>query len=282
MNGELKSEHTLFSLRRRTANELLTVAGEEANREASLLLAHVLGRSVASLAAHHDYELNEAEQAKLNSLIARRQKGEPLQYILGEWEFMGLNLKLSSDVLIPRQDTETLAEFALKLIKERGAKTVLDMCCGSGCIGIALGALSKAEITLSDISPDCIEIAKINANENNVAAHFIVSDFFARIEGGFDIITCNPPYLTADEMRIIQKELEFEPYAALYGGEDGLSAYRVIAKGYKPHINKNGVLLLETGYKQAQTVAALFEDSANTEINNDINGIPRVVAVYVK
>lgn len=279
MNEHLKTEHTLLEQRREIAKSLLSVAGEESFREASLLLAHITGRSVAMLAAMHDYVLSEAEQNELSLTLARRQTGEPLQYILGEWEFMGLNFKLSNAVLIPRQDTETLTEFALKTINERGAKSALDICCGSGCIGIALGAINGIDITLSDISKDCINIAKINAIENNVAARFIVSDFFAKIEGGFDIITCNPPYLTAEEMRVMQKELKFEPYAALYGGDDGLDAYRVIARDYKAHISKKGVLLLETGYKQAAAVAGLF-CGTHTEIINDLNGIPRVVAVY--
>lgn len=129
----------------------------------------------------------------LEEMLARRLAGEPLQYILGEWELMGLPFRVDARALIPRQDTETLVEAALGLIKERGYRTVLDLCCGTGCIGISLAALSGAAVTLADISVDALALARENAEKNGVCARVMETDLFSNITGSFDLIACNPP-----------------------------------------------------------------------------------------
>lgn len=158
----------------------------------------------------------------LGEMLARRLAGEPLQYILGEWELMGLPFRVDARALIPRQDTEMLVEAALGLIKERGYRTVLDLCCGTGCIGISLAALSGAAVTLADISADALALARENAEKNGVCARMTETNLFSNIKRSFDLIACNPPYLSDADMAALQREVRFEPALALYGGADGL------------------------------------------------------------
>ena len=213
----------------------------------------------------------------LGEMLARRLAGEPLQYILGEWELMGLPFRVDARALIPRQDTETLVEAALGLIKERGYRTVLDLCCGTGCIGINLAALSGAAVTLADISVDALALARENAEKNGVCARVMETDLFSNITGSFDLIACNPPYLSDADMAALQREVRFEPALALYGGEDGLDFYRRIRTEYAAHLNQRGALLLEVGFGQAAAVCALFGE--NAYVLRDLCGVERVVAV---
>ena len=190
----------------------------------------------------------------LGEMLARRLAGEPLQYILGEWELMGLPFRVDARALIPRQDTETLVEAALGLIKERGYRTVLDLCCGTGCIGISLAALSGAAVTLADISADALALARENAEKNGVCARVTETNLFSNIKRSFDLIACNPPYLSDADMAALQREVRFEPALALYGGADGLDFYRRIRTEYAAHLNPGGALLLEVGFGQAAAV----------------------------
>lgn len=149
---------------------LAPVAGEEAAREARLFFCHALGWDMARLLSRQSDIFPGEYEKMLGEMLARRLAGEPLQYILGEWELMGLPFRVDARALIPRQDTETLVEAALGLIKERGYRTVLDLCCGTGCIGISLAALSGAAVTLADISVDALALARENAEKNGVCA----------------------------------------------------------------------------------------------------------------
>lgn len=264
----------------RAQRELDAVAGEESAQQARLLVAHILGCSPSELLFKREQPLSEEQSVQLHALLMRRKNGEPLQYLLGVWGFMGLTFRVAPGVLIPRQDTETLCEYALKRAKERGCKTALDLCCGTGCIGISMAKLGGLAVTCSDLSPDCVALTKQNADQNNVSVTVLQGSFFAPITGRFDMILSNPPYLTAADMRSLQREVSFEPELALYGGEDGLFAYREIAKGYEAHLNEGGVLLLEVGAGQAQDVCALFP-GRHTECIYDYNGVARVVQVDV-
>ncbi|MDO4543899.1 MAG: peptide chain release factor N(5)-glutamine methyltransferase [Clostridia bacterium] len=236
--------------------ELRGVAGEDSYFEARQLLE------------------SAEDEEQLKSRISRRKSGEPLQYILGEWEFYGIKLSVSPKVLIPRPDSETLAESAIGRIRERGYRKVLDLCCGSGCIGLAIKKHTEAEITLGDISPDALEVARHNAESNGLEVEIVCSDMFDSIEGEYDCIVINPPYLSKRDMENLQREVEFEPKIALYGGEDGLSFYRRIAKDYGKHLKKGGSLFMEIGYGQAESVMAMFE---NGQAIRDLNGIERVI-----
>lgn len=244
--------------RRELADALRPAAGDEADIEARFLLE--AGR----------------DETWLREAVARRLRGEPLQYILGEWEFMGLPFFVGPEALIPRQDTETLCETALVWLKTRPGAAVLDLCCGSGCIGVSLSKLGGAKVALADISPQALALARRNAARNGVEGVFYESDLFAEAPGVYDLIACNPPYLTAAEMASCQRELTFEPSLALYGGEDGLDFYRRLAAEWADHVRPGGLLLLEIGASQGAAVGALFPGA---KILKDVCGLDRVACV---
>ena len=241
--------------RRELADALRPAAGEEAEIEARFLLEA------------------SPDETWLRQAVARRLNGEPLQYILGEWAFMGLPFLVRPGALIPRQDTETLCEAALGWLKNRPGAAVLDLCCGTGCIGVSLAKLGGAKVAFGDISPDALALAKRNAQKNGVEAAFYESDLFADVPGVYDLIACNPPYLNAEELESCQRELRFEPALALYGGADGLDFYRRIAAQWEAHVRPGGLLLLEIGYAQGEAVRELFPGAT---ILKDIRGLDRV------
>ncbi len=247
--------------RRELIDALRPAAGEEAQIEARFL-------SEAS-----------RDEAWLRKAVARRLAGEPLQYILGEWEFMGLPFSVGPEALIPRQDTETLCEAALGWLKTRPGASVLDLCCGSGCIGVSLAKLGGAQVAFADVSPEALALAKRNAEKNGVDGGFFESDLFDRVPGVYDLIACNPPYLTAAEMEGCQKELTFEPALALFGGEDGLAFYRRLAGEWEAHVRPGGLLLMEIGCTQGSAVQKLFPDA---KIMKDLCGLDRVACVERK
>ena len=209
---------------------------------------------------------------RLEEMVSRRKSGEPLQYILGKWEFMGLPFYTRPCALIPRQDTETLCEEALAI----GGRTLLDLCCGTGCIGVSLAKLGGFEVTFGDISRDCIDLARENAALNGVAGSFVLTDMFGNISGSYDMICINPPYIPTSHLALLQAEVKREPALALDGGADGLDFYRRIARDYAAHLNPGGALLMEVGAGQAEDVAAMFPNAGRIK---DICGIERVVTV---
>lgn len=247
---------------------LRPVAGEDARAEAVFLLR--------ANGFHSPYqELTETDAKALEPLIERRLKGEPLQYVLGEWEFYGLPFYVNNTVLIPRPDTERLVETALPLLAEDG-RDVLDLCCGSGCIGIALAVCGGARVTSVDISADALSMTERNARRNGVSVKTVQSDLFEAVEGKFDLIVSNPPYLSQAEMDARDDALRFEPALALDGGRDGLEFYRRIAKEYRRYLKPGGALLLEIGMTQKEAVTALFGSCVCID---DYGGRPRVIMV---
>ncbi len=272
------TENTTIKIWREATNRLSPVAREEAAQQARLLLCFVLDTEPARWMEYAQQSWTQPQRERLNALMERRLKGEPLQYILGSWGFMGLDFAVRPGVLIPRQDTETLCERALRLAKEKNYRTVLDMCCGSGCIGIALARLGNLQLTAADISPACLALTRENAQRNAVEVETVQSDLFQNITSRYDLIVCNPPYLSAKDMNALQPEVAQEPALALYGGADGLDYYRRIAAAYKPRLTAGGTLLMEVGMGQAQAVGAMFDGTVRTV--KDIAGIDRVVEVH--
>lgn len=268
---------TLFELYTSIKLRLEPVALEEAEQQARLIICHALKIDMTQLLLNYNRQISQSEQAEVERIVEKRLTGYPLQYIFKTVEFYGLEFYVNDSVLIPRQDTETLVEIALPKIREMNYKTLLDMCCGSGCIGITLSVLGNVSATLADISSACIELSRKNAQNLGVRnIELIVSDLFDSISGKFDIITVNPPYLTQAEMQSRQQETAFEPELALFGGIDGLDFYRRIASTYKNYLNPNGALMLEIGCNQGEAVKALFD---NAHIVQDINGLDRVIIV---
>lgn len=249
----------------------------DAQLEARLMTARAAGISHKLSTQNGEKLLCEEEAAALDALLTKRLAGHPLQYLLGEWEFMGLPFKTDKRALIPRQDTETLVESALALIRARGYRACLDLCCGTGCIGIALAALGHVEVTLADLDENALSLARENAALNHIDASFLQTDMFATVTERYDLIACNPPYLCAKDMDNLQREVTFEPARALFGGADGLDFYRVLARDAFSRINPGGALVMEVGIHQAKDVAALF---AKTQITLDLNGVERVVTAF--
>lgn len=239
----------------------------------------MLGLNLEGLLLWRRQAFDETLRPGLEERVQRRLAGEPVQYILGTWEFMGLEFEVSPAALIPRQDTETLVERALEMQKEKGYETALDLGCGTGCIGVSMAALGRdVHVTLSDVSPDCIALAWRNSEKNRVSdrVEFVVGDLFEPVaDRRFDMILSNPPYIADGEMDTLQREVGWEPALALAGGADGLEFYRRIAAGYREHLNPGGVLLLELGWTQAAAVRELF--SVPTLLLEDLNHIPRVL-----
>ncbi|MCR4577771.1 MAG: peptide chain release factor N(5)-glutamine methyltransferase [Clostridiales bacterium] len=268
----------------RAAQTLREAGIEDYKTDSGLFLCSVLGVQPGVLRFLAERPLTEDQTGRLDSMLSRRLEGEPEQYIEGEAWFMGRPFAVDARALIPRQDTETLCEWALNELKTRERPRVLDLCCGSGCIGISLKLLCPgAEVTLSDISPDAVQLARENAQKLGTEVNTICADGFEGIKGlKFDLIACNPPYLSAEDMDELQREVRFEPSLALYGGEDGLEFYRRFIGGMPEHLAPGGSAAFEVGQGQAKEaeklLAARFPGSETGSVN-DLNGIPRVVYV---
>lgn len=251
----------------------------DAKNDAWLLLAMVCKVDHTYYYMHMEEELMPEQQDEYCVVIRKRAEHVPLQYITGEQEFMGLSFKVNSNVLIPRQDTETLVEEALKVI--RPGMKVLDMCTGSGCILISiLKNVLNVEGVGCDISKQALIVAKENAKLNNVVATFERSDLFDHVTETFDVIVSNPPYIRTEEIATLMPEVcQFEPVGALDGKEDGLFFYRkMIAEGSK-YLNPNGVILFEIGYDQGQDVSLMLKEAGyqDVQIVKDLVQNDRVV-----
>lgn len=207
----------------------------------------------------------------------KRAKGIPLQKIFGREYFFGLEFKVNKNVLCPRPETEILVEEALKFVGQ-GAK-VLDLCTGSGAIAVALAKNSKAQVVASDISSKALQVAKHNAKTNNANVEFKKSNMFKKIKGKFDVVVSNPPYIKTGDIQNLDVEVKkYDPIISLDGGADGLDFYRQIANESKKVLNKKGVVLVEVGFDQAQSVKKLFEQNGFVcYTKNDYNNIQRIV-----
>lgn len=256
---------------------------ENAGFEARQILEFA-GLSRMTIMTEPASDVSEDTAAKISEILAKRTSGYPLQYLLGEWEFYGLPFKVGEGVLIPRQDTETLVETVLDYLKTlpENERTVLDLCSGSGCIGITLAKLANAKVTLVEKSENALFYLRENVRINGVEKLCKVvsgdvleenSDF-----GEFSVITSNPPYLTKKEMETLQKEVKFEPEMALYGGDDGLYFYRKIIPQYTKSLKPHGLFAVEIGDSMADEVAAIFTASGySPETVSDYVDIRRVV-----
>lgn len=224
-------------------------------------------------------EIEPEKWQEYEVLLKKRAEHIPLQYITGSQEFMGLEFKVNSQVLIPRQDTETLVEEALKVLEP--GMSVLDMCTGSGCIIVSLMKHQEGLNGMaSDISKQAILVAKENAKQNQVEVEFVSSDLFKSIAGTFDMIISNPPYIPTDVIAGLMPEVKnFEPIEALDGKEDGLYFYREIASEAGKFLNSNGYLYFEIGHDQGGRVAAIMEENGyrNVRVVKDLAGNDRVV-----
>lgn len=249
---------------------------ESPNLKTRMLLANILNKNKEYLLIHDTEELNISNINKYKENIQKLVNGTPIQYIINKQEFMGLEFYVDKNVLIPQPDTEILVEEVINICKEQNANKkikILDLCTGSGAIGISIANnIKNCEMTLSDISYDALEIAQKNSvivedigedigdsQKSNIRT--IQSDLFEKIEGKFDIIVSNPPYIETKTIQTLDKEVQMEPKLALDGGEDGLELYRRIIKEAYKYLNNNGTLALEIGYNQKDKVINLIKAS---------------------
>ena len=270
----------------RLGNDVLNEAGvPDAGTDAWILLEHVTGVSRTRYYVNPRQVLSKEEEERYLSYIEKRKKRIPVQHLTGVQEFMGLEFIVNEHVLIPRQDTEVLVETVWEDL-EPGMR-VLDMCTGSGCILISL---MKRMQTVSredgiagvgaDLSREALQVAEENASKQKVGAVFVESNLFDKVEGTYDIIVSNPPYIRTSVIKELQEEVKLhDPYAALDGKEDGLFFYREIIKKSKEYLKKGGRLYFEIGHDQGEDVKKLMEEAGFSEVTvkKDLAGLDRVV-----
>lgn len=253
--------------------------------EAKLLLAYVLGIDKDDLFFRLSEEIPEDKLEKYYELLEKRASGYPVQYILGNQEFMGLEFEVGEGILVPRPDTETLVENIIKIAEEKYSGKlirILDMCTGSGAIAVSLAKyIPNSMVDAADISDKAVKTAEKNAEKNQTDDRLSVikSDLFENIKRDYEIIVSNPPYIETEVLKTLQTEVsEYEPKLALDGGEDGLDFYRKIIKESPKHLKEDGVLGLEIGYNQGKAVSELMRPFFyNIEIIKDLGGNDRVV-----
>ena len=250
--------------------------------EAKHIIKHVTGYTNAQILTKYTQTLTPFQQDNITAIIKQRLIRYPLQYIIGRWNFFGREYFVGPGVLIPRSDTETLIDVCLESIKSKATPRVLDLCTGTGCIGITIkGERPTAEVTLVDKYNEALNYTVKNALHNNVDVKIIQGDVLKTegADGLYDLIVSNPPYIAENDMKTLQPEVTFEPDTALNGGEDGLVFYRHIVKEYKKHIAQNGVLAFEVGINEAQAVVDMMKQNGfvNIGIRKDYSEIDRVV-----
>ena len=251
------------------------------------LLCHVTGKTPEQVISDRMLYASDQWCEQMRIATDRLLSGEPLAYVLGKWEFYGLPLQVDSRVLIPRDDTCAVTDLAIKYgLSLKTGPRILDLCTGSGCIGLAVASRIKdARVTLADISKDALAVAKANITNLKLSARVSCLQASALEQpkpflGKFDLIVSNPPYITGKEMRELDASVkDFEPHLALYGGEDGLDFYREISKNYKNALQPGGLLCYEFGMGQGDAVCQILNENGFTilERSRDYNNIERAV-----
>lgn len=255
----------------------------EAKLDARLLLEYVCGTDHSTLLAHPDREISDAEYDLYMECIGRREKREPVAYILGKWDFMGLSFDVNKNVLIPEQDTEILVEEAMRYCED--GMRIMDLCTGSGCIALSiLNYTNDTKAVCTDISEDALLVATQNAANLGMGerAKFLHTDLFPeKTVGKFDIIVSNPPYIESSVIDGLEPEVkDYEPRLALDGDEDGLVFYRRIIDSASEYLYSSGYLIMEIGYDQAEAVMGLLNEKGyfhDIEVIKDFSGNDRVI-----
>ena len=260
---------------------------EAASLEARELLCYASGKSRDEFIRDSRLYTGDDTAARMEELMLRRLKGEPTAYLIGEWEFYGLPLDITRDVLIPRSDTEVIAQRGIELARQAGEGCrVLDLCTGSGCVGLAIAAhVPEAKVVMVDISEEALHVARANARRNQLSRRVMCLKADARRDppamlGEFDLIVSNPPYIRSGDLAELDVSVrDYEPRLALDGGEDGLEFYRSITEKWNRALKSGGTLLVEVGYDQADDVEHIFMNAGYREIDTlmDTQNIWRAV-----
>ncbi len=256
------------------------------------LVCHYTGRTAEQFLTQQNIYANEEACEGVDNGVKRLLNGEPLAYVLGQWEFYGVQLYVDQNVLIPRDDTCPVTELAIQFASRLEAPRVLDLCTGSGCIGLAVAKnVPQARVVLADISKEAMAVAKRNVIGNRLSSKVacVSADALSDppgILGEFDLIVSNPPYITSEEMTQLPDSVKkFEPHLALHGGDDGLKFYRAIAKKYQKILKPGGGLCFEFGMGQGDDVCRILENNMYTILDrtSDYNNIERaVLAQYAR
>ncbi len=273
---------TIFECYQHTKKLLKDADIEDSSFEARQIIRYITKLSNNEIITHYADNLDDMQAAMWQSVVSQRLTHYPLQYILGEWSFYGLNFYVGEGCLIPRADTETLVDTAFEFMKDKPRAKVLDLCAGSGCVGITIANRYKdSTVTLVEKYDVAYSYAEKNIHRNSSETLFLVqADVFDYVPNGkVDLIVSNPPYINAKDMENLSAEVIHEPDSALYGGEDGLDFYRVILRRYPEYLNEGGMMALEVGYDQSDAVALMMKQAGfeNISFAKDINGIQRVV-----
>ncbi len=274
---------TIFEAYNHTKQKLKGAGIPDSVFEAKLIIKHITGLTNTQILTEYTKELTEFQQNNLTAILRQREIRYPLQYILGEWSFYKYSFKVGVGVLIPRSDTEILVEECAKYLEDKPKAHILDLCSGSGCIGISLACdFPESAVVLLEKYPEAMryieENIKLNGAYNAVAfaGDVLLGDANAQ---KYDLIVSNPPYIPPSEMAITSPETKFEPETALLGGEDGLDFYKAIINNYKNSLKDGGMLAFEVGVNEAERVKSLLMDARFSKITvtKDLNGIERVV-----
>lgn len=269
----------------RNINDILRIAKKRlgdagvvgADSDAEFLFAHILGVSRSQLKFYG--EASGEQEARFNDLIARRLSHEPMDSLIGYTEYLGLKIPFNKAVLTPRQETEIMTDNIINEYKGKENLEILDLCCGSGCIGLALSKHLGATTTLADISDEAVDIARGNAELNHIKCDIIVSNLFDNVTGQFDIIVSNPPYIPTSDLLSLEDEVKFyDPRIALDGGQDGLDFYVKIIDSAPKYLKDNGRIYLEFGINQAEDIYNLMQENfKDITIYRDYSGIERYI-----
>lgn len=251
--------------------------------EAKQIIKHITGFSSSEILMNYTSKLSEFQRNNLTAIIRQRELRYPLQYIFGEWSFYGRDFYIGPGVLVPRADTETVIEVCLEFLSDKKSPKILDLCAGSGCIGITL-AKEKEDCTCLMVEkfPEAMRYAEKNIARNKADnAKIIAGDVFEGTGSGekYDLIVSNPPYVSENEMETVSPETKYEPETALLGGADGLEFYKAITENYKRSLESNGLLVFEVGIGEAEAVKEILKTAGfkKTNTKKDLNGIERVV-----
>lgn len=256
---------------------------ENSKFEAQSLLQKAFSLDRVGFIIHKTDKADENCSHNFLNFIEKRISGEPLQYILGEWSFMGFDFKVGRGVLIPRDDTEVVVNLCIDFLESRTDKKTVDLCSGSGAIAVALDKISGAKVTAVEIDETAFSYLETNVKENNssvmpvMADALKICDTFA--DGGLDLIVSNPPYIKSADIETLQKEVRLEPRLALDGGEDGCDFYREIVNRWSRKLKKGGALAFELGEGQADAVKALMTEQgfSDFKISLDFGGVQRAI-----
>ena len=266
---------------RNTANRFLSAGIPDPENDAALLLSYLTGRPALELRLDSDSETDSALLSSFQGLAEKRMNRIPLQYLIGEAPFYRRLYKVDPRVLIPRPETELLCEWALDILKDFRYPRVLDLCCGSGCIGLTIKAeRPDAVVTLSDISSDALNVSAANACRLSLDVSICQSDLFSAFNGSFfDMIISNPPYIPSDDCSRLQPEVMNEPRLALDGGPDGCVLYRRIISSAGSVLSSGGKLLMELGINETVPISLLLSEYGFTgiEVRKDYAGIDRMI-----